>query len=72
MNPYGLLAQNIILVLLKDYRRADEAARAELRNWPDEENGCVLFCAGALGMSVEQFSARLKRQMADIDAQTQP
>jgi hypothetical protein len=51
MNGYGLLAQDIILVLLKDYRRADEQERAALRTWPEEENGCVQFCANALGIA---------------------
>ena len=68
MNGYGLLAQDIILVLLKDYRKADEAERAELRTWQDEEKGCVQFCATALGISVEQLSTGLRRQIEEIDA----
>jgi hypothetical protein len=41
------------------------------QSWLDEENGCVRFCANALGLSVKQLSAGIRRQMAEIDGRSE-
>jgi hypothetical protein len=68
-DPYRLLATEIVVVLLKDYRRADSQHRVSLRSCPAPDAIWVNYCCLALGITSEQLIAGLTDQMNDIDAQ---
>ena len=69
MNTYKLLAQEIIVSLIKDYRRGDDTARQQIRGFAREQSTVIVYLARAYGVSIERLQEYLLSQLDQTEQQ---
>ena len=62
-----LLAKEMILKIIKDYRTGTAEARSELRLWLTTDRAALIVWGKALGKSPEQIAQYLTERFTKID-----
>ena len=68
-DTYKLLAREIIIVTLKDYRRGDQPTREAVRRFVTEDSVTLVFCSKVYQLEPDALRADLLRRLQKIEEQ---